>query len=87
MLIYNSILFAFQAAYVLNYRVLCNTTFTFSNVVGPQEVVTMSGNPVTFLRVNTSSIPHVQPLNFNDSPFFNFNPIVCWVVMHRLICF
>jgi hypothetical protein len=37
--------------------------------------------------VNTSSIPHVQPLNFNDSPFLNFNPIVCWVVMHRLICF
>ncbi|KAJ6751216.1 hypothetical protein OIU85_001712 [Salix viminalis] len=47
-----------KAAYVLNYRVLCNTTFTFSNVVGPQEVITITDNPITFLRVNTSSIPH-----------------------------
>ncbi|KAL3611660.1 hypothetical protein D5086_002680 [Populus alba] len=52
-----------KAAHILNYRVLCNTTFTFSNVVGPQEVVTMSGNPVTFIRVNTSSIPHALTMH------------------------
>ncbi|KAJ4825392.1 hypothetical protein Tsubulata_024080 [Turnera subulata] len=52
-----------KAAYVLNYRVLCNTTFTISNVVGPQEEITLVGNPVTFLRVNTSSIPHALTMH------------------------
>ncbi|KAJ6751215.1 hypothetical protein OIU85_001711 [Salix viminalis] len=47
-----------KAAYILNYRILCNTTFMFSNVVGPQEVIAITGNPITFVRVNTSSIPH-----------------------------
>ncbi|XAR59436.1 hypothetical protein NMG60_11015275 [Bertholletia excelsa] len=42
----------------LNYRVVCNTTFTFSNVVGPGEEIIMAGNPVTYIRVSTSSLPH-----------------------------
>ncbi|CAK7329902.1 unnamed protein product [Dovyalis caffra] len=42
-----------KAACILNYRVLCNTTFTVSNVVGPQEEITLMGNPITFIRALT----------------------------------
>ncbi|XP_057963651.1 wax ester synthase/diacylglycerol acyltransferase 11-like [Malania oleifera] len=42
----------------LNYRILCNTTFTISNVVGPSEEILLTGSPVTFLRANSSSLPH-----------------------------
>ncbi|KAL8097135.1 hypothetical protein AgCh_030292 [Apium graveolens] len=42
----------------LNYRICCNTTFTISNVIGPGEEVTIAGNPVEYIRVNTSSLPH-----------------------------
>ncbi|KAJ8763593.1 hypothetical protein K2173_002476 [Erythroxylum novogranatense] len=47
-----------KAASCLNYRVICNTSFTISNLVGPKEEITVGDNPVTFLRVNTSTIPH-----------------------------
>ncbi|MED6217762.1 hypothetical protein PIB30_020558 [Stylosanthes scabra] len=47
----------------LNYRILCNTTFTISNVVGPQEEIMMAGNPVTYLRANNSALPHALILN------------------------
>ncbi|XP_057488120.1 wax ester synthase/diacylglycerol acyltransferase 11-like isoform X1 [Actinidia eriantha] len=42
----------------LNYRIVCNTTFTISNVIGPKEEITIVGNPITYLRVNSSSLPH-----------------------------
>lgn len=45
-------------ASMLNYRILCNTTFTISNVMGPQEEITMADAPVTYLRVTSSSLPH-----------------------------
>ncbi|XP_057762412.1 wax ester synthase/diacylglycerol acyltransferase 11-like [Arachis stenosperma] len=47
----------------LNYRILCNTTFTISNVVGPQEEIMMVENPVTYLRANNSALPHALILN------------------------
>ncbi|KAK7308779.1 hypothetical protein RJT34_05005 [Clitoria ternatea] len=47
----------------LNYRILCHTTFTISNVVGPQEEIMIGGNPVTFLRANNSALPHALILN------------------------
>ncbi|XP_065871396.1 wax ester synthase/diacylglycerol acyltransferase 5-like [Euphorbia lathyris] len=46
-----------KVATFFNYRVMCNTTFTISNVMGPQDSITIAGNPVTFIRVNTSSLP------------------------------
>ncbi|CAK8536588.1 unnamed protein product [Lathyrus sativus] len=49
-------------ASLLNYRILCNTTFTFSNVVGPQEEIMIAGNPVTYLRANNSALPHALVL-------------------------
>ncbi|KAK9266194.1 hypothetical protein L1049_012527 [Liquidambar formosana] len=47
-----------KAATLLNYRVVCNTTFTISNVLGPPEEITAVGNPVTYLRASLSSLPH-----------------------------
>ncbi|XP_058778560.1 wax ester synthase/diacylglycerol acyltransferase 11-like [Vicia villosa] len=49
-------------ACLLNYRMLCHTTFAFSNVVGPQEEIMIAGNPVTFLRANNSALPHALVL-------------------------
>ncbi|XP_014521329.1 O-acyltransferase WSD1-like [Vigna radiata var. radiata] len=48
---------------LLNYRILCHTTFTISNVVGPQEEIMIGGNPITFLRANNSALPHALILN------------------------
>ncbi|KAL2349568.1 hypothetical protein Fmac_003568 [Flemingia macrophylla] len=50
-------------ASLLNYRILCHTTFTISNVVGPQEEIMIGGNPITFLRANNSALPHALILN------------------------
>ncbi|XP_020237085.1 O-acyltransferase WSD1 [Cajanus cajan] len=50
-------------ASLLNYRILCHTTFTISNVIGPQEEIMIGGNPVTFLRANNSALPHALILN------------------------
>ncbi|GAV83799.1 WES_acyltransf domain-containing protein/DUF1298 domain-containing protein [Cephalotus follicularis] len=50
-------------ACLLNYRLLCNTTFTISNVVGPQEEITIAGNPVTQLMATSSSLPHALTMH------------------------
>ncbi|KAG5036333.1 hypothetical protein AAZX31_07G000100 [Glycine max] len=50
-------------ASLLNYRILCHTSFTISNVVGPQEEIMIGGNPITFLRANNSALPHALILN------------------------
>ncbi|XP_076940149.1 wax ester synthase/diacylglycerol acyltransferase 11-like [Bidens hawaiensis] len=50
--------FGVKVASVLNYRVICNTTFTISNVVGPREEVTVAGIPVTYMRTTSSSLSH-----------------------------
>ncbi|KAL8554542.1 hypothetical protein ACS0TY_002654 [Phlomoides rotata] len=42
----------------LKYRIVCNTTFTISNVIGPREEITLCGNPVKHIRVTSSSLPH-----------------------------
>ncbi|XP_058191084.1 wax ester synthase/diacylglycerol acyltransferase 5-like [Rhododendron vialii] len=42
----------------LNYRIVCNTTFTISNVIGPKEEIAIVGNPVKYLRVTNTSLPH-----------------------------
>lgn len=50
--------FGAKAASWLNYRIVCNTTFTISNIVGPQEDITIVGNPIKFLRATGSALPH-----------------------------
>ncbi|XWS39933.1 hypothetical protein CRYUN_Cryun18bG0097100 [Craigia yunnanensis] len=44
-------------ACLLNYRLLCNTTFTISNLIGPLDEITLAGNPISSIKVNTSSLP------------------------------
>ncbi|KAL1557948.1 wax ester synthase/diacylglycerol acyltransferase 5-like [Salvia divinorum] len=51
-------LFGPKVACLLNYRILCNTSFTISNVVGPTERILIAGNPVKRIRVTSSSLPH-----------------------------
>ncbi|KVI10793.1 O-acyltransferase, WSD1, C-terminal [Cynara cardunculus var. scolymus] len=45
-------------ASLLNYRIVCNTSFTVSNVVGPREEITVAGIPVTYIRTSSSSLSH-----------------------------
>ncbi|GAB2219800.1 hypothetical protein Droror1_Dr00007437 [Drosera rotundifolia] len=47
-----------KAPYRLINRITCNTTFTFSNVLGPKEQITLIDNPVTYMRFTTSALPH-----------------------------
>ncbi|KAI4367605.1 hypothetical protein MLD38_023324 [Melastoma candidum] len=46
-----------MVASILNYRIICNTTFTILNMIGPQEEITEMDNPITHFRVTTSSLP------------------------------
>nr|GEU32659.1 O-acyltransferase WSD1-like [Tanacetum cinerariifolium] len=45
-----------QFASLLNYRIVCNTTFTISNVVGPKEEFMIAGIPVTYIRATSTSM-------------------------------
>nr|XP_043621965.1 wax ester synthase/diacylglycerol acyltransferase 5-like [Erigeron canadensis] len=45
-------------ASLLNYKVICNTSFTISNIVGPREEFTIAGIPVTYIRTTSSSLSH-----------------------------
>ncbi|MBA0854804.1 hypothetical protein Goshw_005301 [Gossypium schwendimanii] len=42
---------------LLYYKLLCNTTFTISNFVGPLEHITLAGQPISNIKFNTSSLP------------------------------
>ncbi|KAJ0835035.1 putative O-acyltransferase, WSD1, O-acyltransferase WSD1 [Helianthus annuus] len=50
--------FGAKVASLLEYRVICNTSFTISNVVGPREEITVAGIPITYMRATSSSLPH-----------------------------
>ena len=45
----------------LNYKIVCNKSFSISNIMGPEEEITAAGNTVTYLRVNSTSVPQVLP--------------------------
>ncbi|KAI3774723.1 hypothetical protein L1987_49283 [Smallanthus sonchifolius] len=45
-------------ASLINYRIICNTTFTISNLVGPKEEFMIAGVPVTYVRASSSSLAH-----------------------------
>ncbi|XP_057782950.1 wax ester synthase/diacylglycerol acyltransferase 5-like [Salvia miltiorrhiza] len=51
-------LFGPKVACLLNYRILCNTTFTMSNIVGPTERIIIAGNRVERISVTSTSLPH-----------------------------
>ncbi|XP_051136410.1 wax ester synthase/diacylglycerol acyltransferase 11-like [Andrographis paniculata] len=48
---------------ILIYRIFCNTTFNISNMVGPEDKVTLSGIPVKYIRVAPSTLPQAITLN------------------------
>lgn len=50
--------FGAKFASLLNYRIICNTSFTISNVVGPKEELMIAGIPVTYIRTTSSSLSH-----------------------------
>ncbi|XVE66812.1 hypothetical protein DITRI_Ditri08aG0109500 [Diplodiscus trichospermus] len=50
-------------ACLLNYRLLCNTTFTISNMIGPLEEITLAGNPISSIKVTTSSLPQALTMH------------------------
>ncbi|KAF8034695.1 hypothetical protein BT93_C0882 [Corymbia citriodora subsp. variegata] len=52
-----------QVVSLLIYRIVCNTTFSISNVLGPQEEIALAGNPITYIRVNASSLPHALTMH------------------------
>ncbi|KAL9685729.1 hypothetical protein QQ045_023180 [Rhodiola kirilowii] len=47
----------------LLYRMTCNTTFAFSNIVGPSQEVTLLGKRVTLLKLSVSSVPHAMTIH------------------------
>ncbi|RZC67333.1 hypothetical protein C5167_011020 [Papaver somniferum] len=51
-----------KVAMWLNNRV-CNTSFTISNVVGPQEEIMFGGNPITSFRVTSTSLSHALTMH------------------------
>ncbi|KAL5705664.1 hypothetical protein ACHQM5_023939 [Ranunculus cassubicifolius] len=51
-------LFGPKFAALLNYRIIRNTSFTISNIVGPQEIIMFAENPITYIRVNSTSLAH-----------------------------
>ncbi|KMS96516.1 hypothetical protein BVRB_9g224560 isoform B [Beta vulgaris subsp. vulgaris] len=46
-----------KAASMSNHKILCNTTFVISNIVGTQEESTFAGNPMTYITATTTSLP------------------------------
>ncbi|KAL6001677.1 hypothetical protein ACLOJK_007417 [Asimina triloba] len=51
-------LFGPKVASLVNYRIMVNTTFAISNVVGPEEEIMFAGNPIAYLRTSSSSLTH-----------------------------
>ncbi|XP_068656749.1 wax ester synthase/diacylglycerol acyltransferase 5-like [Aristolochia californica] len=56
-------LFGPKIATWINYRIISRTTFTISNVAGPQEETMFAGNPIRFLRATSTSIPHALTMH------------------------
>ncbi|XP_075474491.1 wax ester synthase/diacylglycerol acyltransferase 11-like [Primulina tabacum] len=56
-------LFGAKLASILNYRIVCNTTFTMSNLVGPSEKISIVNNPIKYIRVTSSSLSHAVTMH------------------------
>ncbi|KAK4378447.1 hypothetical protein RND71_000309 [Anisodus tanguticus] len=50
--------FSVKLARLVNYRIVSNTTFTISNVIGPQEDITFGGNHISSVRVTSTALSH-----------------------------
>ncbi|KAJ8434030.1 hypothetical protein Cgig2_001223 [Carnegiea gigantea] len=45
------------------HRILCSTTMLISNIMGPTKEMVIAGNPVTYMRVNISSLPQALTIH------------------------
>lgn len=50
----------------LTYRVVCNTTMSFSNVVGPMEEISFYGHPMAYLAPSVYGHPHALTAHFQS---------------------
>uniref|UniRef100_A0A5B7C7N6 O-acyltransferase WSD1 C-terminal domain-containing protein n=1 Tax=Davidia involucrata TaxID=16924 RepID=A0A5B7C7N6_DAVIN len=55
-----------QAAAASIRKFLCNTTMTFSNVVGPQEEISFYGYPVAYIAPSVYGHPHALTIHFQS---------------------
>ncbi|XXG90007.1 hypothetical protein AAC387_Pa12g1876 [Persea americana] len=53
-----------KAAADLAYKVLSNTTMSFSNIVGPTEEVSLCGHPMVYLAPSVYGHPHALTVHF-----------------------
>ncbi|CAO2814836.1 unnamed protein product [Amaranthus hypochondriacus] len=44
-------------------RIFCNTSLIISNIMGPQEEMAIADNPIKYVRLNISSLPHAITLH------------------------
>ncbi|KAG9448266.1 hypothetical protein H6P81_014394 [Aristolochia fimbriata] len=58
--------FGIKAAAALSHRVICNTTLSFSNLVGPAEELSFAGHPITFLAASAYGHPHALTVHFQS---------------------
>lgn len=49
--------FGKEVASKLNYKIISNTTFTISNVMGPLDEMMFAGNPITYFRSTSCGLP------------------------------
>ncbi|XP_057546082.1 wax ester synthase/diacylglycerol acyltransferase 5-like [Amaranthus tricolor] len=50
----------------VTYRVLSNTTLSFSNMVGPKEEISFYGHPMTFLAPSVYGHPHALTVHYQS---------------------
>ncbi|KAI4383394.1 hypothetical protein MLD38_009236 [Melastoma candidum] len=47
-----------KAVSIVKHRICCNTTFVISNIFGPMEELAVMGNPITYIRMTSTGLPH-----------------------------
>ncbi|CAK7324168.1 unnamed protein product [Dovyalis caffra] len=56
-------LFGTKAAAATTHRTFCNTTITFSNVVGPIEEISLFGHPIAYIAPTIYGTPHALTIH------------------------
>ncbi|XP_058095926.1 wax ester synthase/diacylglycerol acyltransferase 11-like isoform X1 [Magnolia sinica] len=59
-------LFGIKAAAALCYRMLSNTTLSFSNIMGPGEEISFYGHPIAYIAPTVYGHPHALTIHFQS---------------------